>query len=103
MLFILVEKGYSHICEYMHLSEMISPFCWCWVEEEGSLDDGGDGVGDEGEDEGGVGGRPGGETPPKPGGSSQQSHSNTNFKVQSFSSGLYDLDSAQQRNSFTNF
>ena len=53
----------------------ISPFVGCGVEEEGGLDDGGDGLGDEGEEEGGVGGRPGGETSQKPGGSPKQSHS----------------------------
>ena len=36
----------------------VSPFAWCWVEEECGLDDGGDGVGDEGEEEGKVCGRP---------------------------------------------
>ena len=60
-------------------SQHISPFGGCGVEEEGGLDDGGDGLGDEGEEEGGVGGRPGGEAPQKPGSSPQQSHSCTNF------------------------
>ena len=67
----------------------ISPFGGCGVEEEGGLDDGGDGLGDEGEEEGGVGGRPGGEAPQKPGSSPQQSHSCTNFNFLTLKSKFY--------------